>query len=626
MAAALKSRCLIRRVAGRVLAMMTRTVFALLALLGLLAVACARTGPTPAQQTAPQSNVEPDWQPWSKAAFEQARREHKLLLVSVQAGWCHWCHVMNASTYRDARVVALLRERFIAIRVDQDSRPDLAERYADWGWPATGILTPDARTIVNLRGHQPADAFRALLLNLVNELDHGGPLSARQAPLPAPLPRSDLDVAWAEALAQLDAAYDQEQGGWGTPQKYPLAAPVEHALLRALTRHEKDRASLVMRTLNGYAQLLDPVAGGLFQYSLRGVWDAPHYEKIAPVQAGALRVFSEAYRATSEPSFRHVAERAAQFVTTVLRAPTGGFYASQDADVGHPGERDHLEGIRYYALGAEARASAKAPSVDRHIYANMNGMLIRGLCALHRATGDARWLDAALGAARDVDTLRDGPGFRHQRDDAGRVFYLADQVEMAAAYDALADETLDPARRSESDNLLDYISSAFADEKAGGLFAHTPDANAVGELALPVKPYADNALTARLLLRRAHRNAAEADRSRALAILRALSDQARMRDQGRMIGDYLLALEEALGPYVMFSVVGNLADARTRALANAAHALYAPNALLNVATPERSRYPYPGRPAVYLCSENACSAPVTEASDLAAALQGFGEE
>src|ERR1700712_2697867 len=112
---------------------------------------------------------EPQWLDWSDAAFARARQEHKLILISLQADFCHWCHVMNATTYRDPRVLALLAEHFVVLRADEASRPDLRERYAAYGWPATALLTPDAQPIVNLRGHQPAARFAALLEQLVDK-------------------------------------------------------------------------------------------------------------------------------------------------------------------------------------------------------------------------------------------------------------------------------------------------------------------------------------------------------------------------------------------------------------------------------------------------------------------------
>src|SRR2546430_13534532 len=93
------------------------------------------------------------WQPWSDAAFEQARREKKFVMLDLEAVWCHWCHVMDETTYQDETVKRLMAERYIAVRVDQDSRPDLSNRYEDYGWPATIVFGPDGGEIVKRRGY-----------------------------------------------------------------------------------------------------------------------------------------------------------------------------------------------------------------------------------------------------------------------------------------------------------------------------------------------------------------------------------------------------------------------------------------------------------------------------------------
>ena len=66
------------------------------------------------------------WQPWSDSVFDQAKREGRFVLLDLGTGWCHWCHVMEDVTYRDQRVTALVGKRYIAVRVDADSRPDLS--------------------------------------------------------------------------------------------------------------------------------------------------------------------------------------------------------------------------------------------------------------------------------------------------------------------------------------------------------------------------------------------------------------------------------------------------------------------------------------------------------------------
>lgn len=92
------------------------------------------------------------WQPWSNEVFARAEKEHRFVLLDLGAVWCHWCHVMEDITYRDPKVIALIRQRYIAVRVDQDARPDLSNRYEDYGWPATVVFNFDGSEIVKRQG------------------------------------------------------------------------------------------------------------------------------------------------------------------------------------------------------------------------------------------------------------------------------------------------------------------------------------------------------------------------------------------------------------------------------------------------------------------------------------------
>ena len=72
------------------------------------------------------------WQPWSNAAFDRAKREDKPILLDIGAVWCHWCHVMDGESYENEAVARLLNEAFVCIKVDRDERPDPAHlRHVD---------------------------------------------------------------------------------------------------------------------------------------------------------------------------------------------------------------------------------------------------------------------------------------------------------------------------------------------------------------------------------------------------------------------------------------------------------------------------------------------------------------
>src|SRR5580700_1002771 len=113
------------------------------------------------------------WQDWSGKLFEQAAHENKFVLLDLEAVWCHWCHVMAETTYKDPEVVALIQSRYIAVRVDQDARPDLSTRYEDYGWPATIVLGANGKEIVMRSGYMEPRAFAALLKAIIADPSPG---------------------------------------------------------------------------------------------------------------------------------------------------------------------------------------------------------------------------------------------------------------------------------------------------------------------------------------------------------------------------------------------------------------------------------------------------------------------
>lgn len=86
------------------------------------------------------------WREWAPALFDEAKRENRFVLLDLEAVWCHWCHVMETTTYVDPQVVRLIREKYIPVRVDQDANPDLSSRYGE-----PSALAPAVRRMMRPR-------------------------------------------------------------------------------------------------------------------------------------------------------------------------------------------------------------------------------------------------------------------------------------------------------------------------------------------------------------------------------------------------------------------------------------------------------------------------------------------
>src|SRR5476651_2853943 len=104
------------------------------------------------------------WQKWDPALFDRAGRENKYILLHMAAVWCHWCHVMEGTTYRDAEIQKTIADKLIPARVDQDADPELSYRYEAWGWPAIFFKQKTAYEIFKRRGYIPPELFAKLLV------------------------------------------------------------------------------------------------------------------------------------------------------------------------------------------------------------------------------------------------------------------------------------------------------------------------------------------------------------------------------------------------------------------------------------------------------------------------------
>jgi uncharacterized protein len=124
------------------------------------------------------------WQPWSDAVFGQAKREGRFVLLDLGTVWCHWCHVMEEVTYRDPAVIDLVGKRYLAVRVDADARPDLSNRYEDYGWPATIVFNSDGSEIVKRRGYLPPDQMASILQAIIDDPTPGPSVVSEPALVP----------------------------------------------------------------------------------------------------------------------------------------------------------------------------------------------------------------------------------------------------------------------------------------------------------------------------------------------------------------------------------------------------------------------------------------------------------
>ncbi|MFI5106286.1 MAG: hypothetical protein ACHP79_15295, partial [Terriglobales bacterium] len=263
--------------------------------------------------------------------------------------------------------------------------------------------------------------------------------------------------------------YDSKHASWGFDQKFLDWTSTEYAMARA---HSGDAKSgeMARQSLNAQFKLIDRVWGGVYQYSVGGDWNEPHFEKIMNFQAGNLRIYSLAYEEWHDLEYLKAAQDVHRFLKTFLSSPEGAFYTSMDADL--------IEGkhsAAYFSLADGGRRKLGVPRIDKHVYSRENGWAIDAIATLYAATGDRQYLEDAIRAAQWILENRalGGGGFRHDTKDVAGP-YLADTLTMARAFLTIYEVTGDRTWLGRAEAAGKFIDANFADRQAGFMTSKAP--------------------------------------------------------------------------------------------------------------------------------------------------------
>jgi hypothetical protein len=308
-----------------------------------------------------------DWHPWGEEAFRRAQAEDKPILLDIGAVWCHWCHVMDRESYEDPEVAALINRHFVAVKVDRDERPDVDTRYqaavsaitGQGGWPLTGFLTPDGRPYFGgtyiprddrygrpgilhvLRAmaqvwRERRDEALETAASVMAAIEHNENFSAR----------GDFSLSLVEKIAgAILGKFDARNGGFGAQPKFPHSAALDLLLEIAMSRDSDEAREAFVTTLQKMARggIYDQLAGGFHRYSVDEHWVVPHFEKMLYDNTELLRNYVHGFQSFVREEFQETAREIVAWLDgTMTDRERGGFYASQDADVGLDDDGDYF--------------------------------------------------------------------------------------------------------------------------------------------------------------------------------------------------------------------------------------------------------------------------------------------
>jgi len=298
------------------------------------------------------------WYAWGEEALSAAKKQDKLIFLSIGYSTCHWCHVMEKQSFEKEDVAKILNENFISIKVDREERPDVDKIYMGalytmgrrGGWPLTIVMTPDLKPFFG-GTYFPREKLKEILLNLAQawKNDRGQVNRVSQKIYKTlesvhTLSAGDVtlnDNIFKTAYAKMVQRFDFKEGGFGQKPKFPPTVRLK-VLLRIYRRTgEKKSLSMVEKTLDKMARggMYDHLGGGFHRYSTDGKWLVPHFEKMLYDNANLSQIYLETYQITKKPFYAAVAREILDYILRDMTSSKGGFYSAEDADSeGHEGK------------------------------------------------------------------------------------------------------------------------------------------------------------------------------------------------------------------------------------------------------------------------------------------------
>ena len=321
-----------------------------------------------------------DWYAWGPEAFEKARKEGKLIFLSVGYSSCYWCHVMERKVFMNETIAKTMNDNFVCIKVDREERPDVDDIYmtalqvyyqaigaqSGGGWPLSMFITADGKPVAGGTYFPPEDSDKSMgfpsILGRLNDLwkDKREQLEANadilanetrrvMRPKLSLKPIEVNDTLVAKSFEAVANSFDPDFGGVDFQSKRPdgpkFPTPTKLLFVQEMLKHkpDADTAELLDLTLMQMAcgGIRDHLGGGFHRYSVDRKWLVPHFEKMLYDQAQLADVYVNAFVATQKPLYKQVAEEILTFVEREMTSNEGGFYSALDA------ETNGIEGESY---------------------------------------------------------------------------------------------------------------------------------------------------------------------------------------------------------------------------------------------------------------------------------------
>ena len=292
-----------------------------------------------------------NWNPWDKKYLNKAKKENKLVIVSIGYASCHWCHVMERESFQDSTVAKLMNDKFISIKVDREERPDIDQVYMNaiqlitgsGGWPLNVITLPDGRPIWG--GTYFSKDQWTSALKQISEIYEAEPekftsyadrvqegINALNIVEPKSDSFENIDVKkYSELLLK---NIDEEFGGFKGAPKFMMPNNLQFLLRYSFQESKEDSKNKILSTLDmmAYGGIFDHIEGGFSRYSTDERWHIPHFEKMLYDNGQLMSLYSIGYQISSKNLYKETVYKIHEYISSEMKDISGGYYSSLDAD------------------------------------------------------------------------------------------------------------------------------------------------------------------------------------------------------------------------------------------------------------------------------------------------------
>jgi len=299
-----------------------------------------------------------DWYPWEEEAFEKAKKENKLIFLSIGYSTCHWCHVMERESFENKEIADILNKYYVSIKVDREEMPDVDKYYQkvyqlmnkrSGGWPLTIIMTPDvkpfyAATYIPPHFSQFGPGLKEILLSIVHDWKNNSKkikeiaenfeeyFKANENRL---LPKEKIDENIIEKIKTAAINdIDMVNGGFKGAPKFPMESSLDLLIDIFVIDKDEEIKKRIDLTLEKMAKggIFDQIEGGFYRYSTDSKWEVPHFEKMLYNNANLPIIYLRWYKVTKNSLFKEVAFRSLDEFIKRYRDYNNLFFSASNAE------------------------------------------------------------------------------------------------------------------------------------------------------------------------------------------------------------------------------------------------------------------------------------------------------